>query len=165
MTYRGKGNLGRSGVPWITRDGFVDLAAVPLDGILRHAVSEDEEQFRSSCRILANVYAAGRAEGAIVLYGLLINNGQRLERKEAIVEALRDVRTKECAELLFEELGRIRSSNSTRRYIDAILDCLRRFPVETIRDGFEQLLADKRWSYRMKNKFQAILDDGAFSRS
>ena len=165
MARSGKGSLHGLGMPWITRDGFIDMAAVPLDGVLRQAVSEDEEQFRSSCRILANVYAAGRMEGAIVLYGLLVKYGQSLQRKEAIVEALGYVPTKECAELLFDELGRTKSTNSTRRYIDAILNSLGRFPVETIRDGFERLLADERWSYRMKKKFRAILDDATVSRA
>jgi hypothetical protein len=50
------------------------------------------------------MYAADRSEAAIFLYGLLIHNKRSIERKEIIVEALGHIKTKECAELLFNEL-------------------------------------------------------------
>ena len=39
-------------VPWLTKDGFVDPAKFPIDSILKKAISEKEQDFRSSCRTL-----------------------------------------------------------------------------------------------------------------
>ena len=81
-----------------------------------------------------------------------------MARKELIIEALQHIKTPEAASLLFTELNQIESSNSTRVYIDTILKSLRYFPVDLVEDGFESLLDDARWSYRMKRKFREILD-------
>ena len=145
-------------VPWLTKDGFVDLAKFPIDSILKKAISEKEQDFRSSCRTLVSMYVSGRTEAAIFLYGLLVYNEDDIFRKEAIVEALGHVETKESANLLFRELQHIVSSNSTRSYINTILRSLKYFPLEYVKEGFEELLNDKKWSYRMKRKFRDILE-------
>jgi hypothetical protein len=36
------------------------------------------------------------------------------------------------------------------------------FPLILIEDGFENLLSDSRWSYRMKGKFKDILDQARY---
>jgi len=152
MAKKEKDILKKLGVPWITKDGFLDMAKFPIDSTLKQAVGKNEEEFRSSCRTLISMYVAGRSEIAIFLYGLLIHNNKNIERKEIIVEALGHVKTKESADLLY----------STRRYINSILKSLQRFPLENINEGFETLLLEKKWSYRMKNKFKAILNDDDF---
>jgi len=162
MAKKEKDILKKLGVPWITKDGFLDMAKFPIDSTLKQAVGKNEEEFRSSCRTLISMYVAGRLETAIFLYGLLIHNNKNIERKEIIVEALGHVKTKESADLLFRELHQTVSSNSTRRYINSILKSLQRFPLENINEGFETLLLDKKWSYRMKNKFKAILNGDDF---
>jgi len=162
MANKDKDILQRLGVPWVTKDGFVDMAKSPLDGTLKQAVGKDEEEFSSSCRTLVSMNAASRSEAAIFLYGLLIHNKRNIKRKETIVGALGHMKTKESAELLFSELHQTISSNSTRKYINSVLRSLQMFPLEDIKEGFEQLLSERRWSQRMKNKFKAILNGEDF---
>ena len=151
--------LRKLNVPWITKDGYLDLAKFPIDSVLKQALSVKEQDFQSACRILTSMYDAGRSEAAIFLFGLLIHNADDIVRKEAIVEALGRIKTKETTDLLFRELRITVSSNSTRQYIDRILKSLKRFPLEFIEEGFEELLKDSKWSYRMKRKFKEILED------
>jgi hypothetical protein len=162
MAKKEKDILQNLGVPWATKDGFLDMAKVPLEGTLKQAVGKDEEVFRSSCRTLISMYVASRTEAAIILYGLLIHNKRNIKRKEIIVEALGHIKTKESAELLFSELHQTESSNSTRKYINSLLRSLQMFPLENINEGFEELLSESKWSYRMKNKFKAILNGEDF---
>lgn len=157
MAKKEKDILKELSVPWVTEDGFLDMAKFPIDSTLKQTLSKNDDDFISSCRTLTSMYVAGKFEAAIFLYGLLIQNNENIERKESIVEALGHVKTKESADLLFRELHQTISSNSTRNYINAILKSLKRFPLENISEGFEKLLLEKRWSYRMKNKFKAIL--------
>lgn len=144
-------------VPWLTKDGYLDLNKLPIDSVLTQAVGDNEEQFRSACRVLASMVSAGRTEAGVFLYGLLRFCGDNRVKKESVVEALGTVRTHQSADLLFEELKKTESSNSTRGYINAVLKALRRMPLELVRDGFENLLCDSKWSYRMKRKFEDVL--------
>jgi hypothetical protein len=162
MANKDKDILQRLGVPWVTKDGFIDMAKFPLEGTLKQAAGIDEEKFRSSCRTLVSMHAASRSEAAIFLYGLLIHNKSDIKRKETIVEALGHIKTKESAELLFSELHQTISSNSTRRYLNSVLRSLQMFPLELIEEGFEKLLSERKWSQRMKNKFKAILNGKDF---
>jgi hypothetical protein len=66
--------------------------------------------------------------------------------------------SQQCAAVLFSELRRVKSSNTTRRYIDAILRVLKRFPEELIRTEFEALADDERFSYKMRQKFRALAE-------
>lgn len=150
--------LKRLKVPWITKDGDLDLSKFPIDSTLKQSISTDEETFRSACRTLVSMYTAGRMEAAVFLYGLLIFYRNNRTRKESIVEALGHVKTAEAAHLLFSELNQTESSNSSRGYIKTILKSLRFFPFDLVEDGFNSLLNDSRWSYRMKRKFREILD-------
>jgi len=147
------------GVPWITKDGYLDLAKFPIDSILKQALRANDQDFQSSCRTLASMYVAGRTEAAIFLYGLLVYNCGDILRKEAIVDALGNVKTKESAHMLFRELRNTVSSNATRMYINTILKSLKRFPSESVMEDFKILLNDKKWSYRMKKKFKDILQE------
>ena len=151
--------LRKLSVPWITKDGSLDLAKFPIDSVLKHAISEKGQDFRSGCRLLASMYTSGRFEASIFLFGLLIHNGNDIVRKEEIVEALGYIKTKAAADLLFRELRLTVSSNTTRIYINRVLKSLNRFPLELIEDGFEDLMNDRKWSYRMKKKFKEILEE------
>ena len=103
------------------------------------------------------MYLAGRTEAAVFLYGLLILYRNDRIRKELIVDALGHVKTPAAASLLFSELNQTESSNSSRGYINTIIRSLRRFPLDLVEDGFNGLLNDRRWSYRMRLKFREVL--------
>ncbi len=127
--------LKKLNLPWITDDGYLDWAKFPIDSVLKQALSLEDQVFRSACRTLASMYAAGRAEAGIFLFGLLIHNPDDIIRKAPIVEALVHIQTKEAADLLFRELRITVSSNSTRKYINTILKTLKHFPLEYIEEG------------------------------
>ena len=150
--------LSKLNAPWITKEGYLDWAKFPIDSVLKQALSPKYDEFQSACRTLTSMYSAGRTEAGIFLFGLLIHNADNIIQKTAIAEALVHVQTKQAADLLFRELRLTVSSNSTRKYINSILKTLKHFPLELIEEGFEELLSDKKWSYRMKTKFKEIVE-------
>ena len=152
-------DLSNLNVPWVTKDGFLDLTKLPMESTLAQAVGDDIEEFRSACHLLGSMASAGRTTAAVFLYGLLAFCRDDLTRREPVVEALRYVRTRQAAHLLFEELNQTESSNTTRGYINAVLKALEGFPLECVEDGFERLLSDPKWSYKMKRKFSEILEE------
>ena len=95
--------------PWITKEGFFDPAQFPIDGVLNQALSDDDQQFRSGLNLLQSMYVHGRQEAGVFLLGLLVTCEDDWERRIRIVEALKGIGTKPCAELLFGELKRIKS--------------------------------------------------------
>jgi hypothetical protein len=70
--------------------------------------------------------------------------------------------TRPCADLLFSELKRVKSSNTTRRYLGAVIKALSFMPSELIKEGFEKLAEDRSFSPKMRDKFQAVLDQRLF---
>ncbi len=150
-------------VPWITEEGF-DPAQFPIDGVLKQALSENERGFHSGLTMLGSMYSHGREEAAVFLLGLLVACRDDWERRTAIVDALRGVETAACANTLFNELKRVKSSNTTRRYLAAIVKVLASMPLELVRSGFEALADDKSFSYKMRNKFKAVLSERRFRR-
>lgn len=146
-------------VPWITKDGYLDVTKLPIDSTLAQAVGNNEEEFRSACLMLSSMAYAGRGEAGVFLYGLLTFCGDDRARKELVVGALGYVQTWQSASLLFDELDKTESSNSTRGYINTVLKALEGFPSELVVDGFRNLLSDSKWSYRMKRKFREILGE------
>jgi hypothetical protein len=49
------------GLPqWITAEGTIDLAELPIDGILKQAIDPEFKPFRSACVLLGSMAGAGR---------------------------------------------------------------------------------------------------------
>ena len=145
-------------VPWMTKDGLLDLAKFPIDSILRQAVGNNAEQFRSACTLLSVMYSSGQTEAGVFLLGLLKFCGNDMVKKAQVVDALKQVPSRQAADLLFEELKLTESSNSSRGYVNAILKTLQAFPRRIVEEGFQRLRSDSRWSYKMKRKFWEILE-------
>ena len=143
--------------PWITKEGFFDPAQFPIDSVLKQALSEDDNQFRSGLNLLRSMHGHGRQEAGVFLLGLLVNCEDQWERRIQIVEAMQGINTKPCADLLFGELKRVKSSNTTRRYLAAVIKVLAAMPTELIAAGFESLAQDKTFSQKMRDKFKAVL--------
>jgi hypothetical protein len=108
------------------------------------------------------MYSHGRTEAGVFLMGLLVNCEDNWEKRISIVEAMRGIETKPCAELLFAELKRVKSSNTTRRYLGAVIKVLSAMPSELVEDGFEALAEDKSFSYKMRDKFRAVSEKRIF---
>ena len=149
-------------VPWITKDGHFDPAKYPIDGVLKQALSKTDSDFRSGLNMLASMYAHGRKEAGVFLMGLLLNSDDRWERRIAIVEAMQGIKTQQCADLLFSELRRVKSSNTTRRYLTSVIQVLSLMPLELIQDGFESLAEDKSFGAKMRAKFRRITGEDVF---
>ncbi|MFI5377996.1 MAG: hypothetical protein ACHRHE_01705 [Tepidisphaerales bacterium] len=145
-------------VPWITEKGFFDPAQFPIDAVLKQALSDDPQEFRSAVGLLRSMSDHGRNEAGIFLLGLLISRGDDWEDREVIVRALLDVKTQSCADLLFGELTRVKSTNTTRRYLRAVIDTLSAMPPALVRSGFENLAENKSFTHRMRTIFKNVLD-------
>lgn len=85
--------------------------------------------------------------------------GDDLVKKESVVKALKHIEAAQTADLLFDELDRIESFNSTRCYINTVLKALGGFPLDLVEDGFERLLSDPKWSFKMKHKFRNVFEE------
>ena len=144
-------------VPWITKEGYFDPARFPIDIILKQALSDDDEKFRSGLNMLQSMHRNGREEAGVVLLGVLVNCEDNWEKRIKIVDALSGFHTKPCADLLFGELKRVKSSNTTRRYLGTIITVLSRMPTDLIEKGLEALVQDKSFSPKMRAKFEAVL--------
>ncbi|MGA8348855.1 MAG: hypothetical protein WB773_13805 [Isosphaeraceae bacterium] len=149
-------------VPWITKEGFLDPAQFPIDSVLKQALSDDDRQLRSGLNMLGAMYVHGRSEAGVFLLGLLVNCDDNWEKRIKIVEAMKGIDTKPCADLLFSELKRVKSSNTTRLYLGAVIKVLSDMPSELIEDGFKTLAEDRSFSPKMRDKFRAVLEKRLF---
>jgi hypothetical protein len=145
-------------VPWINEDGYFVPSKFPIDGQLKRTLSEDCEEFRKACSVLQTMYQDGRIDAGVYLLGLLRYYQHDLERLIIVVRYLEYFRTVECADALFAEISRVKSSHTTRTYIKTILEVLKEFPYAMVKEGFERLAEDKNFSYKMRRKFRGILE-------
>jgi hypothetical protein len=108
------------------------------------------------------MYGHGRAEAGVFLLGLLVNCEDNWEKRIKIVEARKGIDTKPCADLLFAELKRVKSSNTTQRYLMTVIKALSYMPSELVQAGFEALAEDRSFSPKMRDKFRAVLENRHF---
>ncbi len=148
--------------PWITKEGFLDTAKFPIDGVLKQALSDDDQQFRTGLNMLSAMCGDGRTEAGVFLLDLLVNCDDNWEKRIKIVEAMKGIDTKPCADLLFSELKRVKSSNTTRRYLGAVIKVLSDMPTELVEEGFQALAEDRSFSPKMREKFRAVLEKRVF---
>ena len=144
--------------PWITAEGSLDLRQFPIDSVLKQSLAENEQDFRTGCTLLGSLLTHGRTEAGVYLLGLMRYWQDDLARLAIIVENLSFFHTATCADALLSEPRRIRSSNTTRGYLNAILKSLSCFPVELVADGLEALAEDHLFSYKMRRKFRDVLE-------
>ena len=136
----------------------IDLTKIPIDSILKQTLSEDMRQFHSGCMLLQSMYHGGKIEAGIYLMGLMHQCRNDLEKLIIVVDCLKFLNTRECADLLFSEMRRVKSSNTTRKYLNMVISTLSCFPLELVEDGFIELADDKDFSYKMRNKFKETLE-------
>lgn len=144
-------------VPWITEEGYLDLTRLPLDSLLRQALSSDPQEAGRAWRTLGSMQQSGRREAGVFLLGLLACLPDAWDRRTVLVECLRGFREPGCVAYLLGELKRVKGSNTTRRYLDAVLETLASLPRELVEDGLGELLEGPGFSPRMRAKFRAVL--------
>jgi len=159
MKKMNKDKLKQLNVPWITSDGYFDVTKFPIDSVLKQTLSNNIDEFRSGCSLLSSMSSRNRFEANIYLIGLLEYFSEDIDRLIIIVESFKFMKNKKCAEVLFKELKRVKSSNTTRRYLNTVLQSLSYFPLEIIEEGFNELIKDNQFTYRMKTKFKEILQN------
>ncbi len=103
---------------WITAEGTIDVAELPIDGILKQAIDPEFERFRSACGLLGCMAGAGGREAGLYLIGLLGFYPSDLQRLEVIAGQLGHFSHESSANALLAEIRRVRSSNTTRQYLD-----------------------------------------------
>ena len=82
--------------------------------------------------------------------------------KSRILHQLGFVKSKEAVvPYLMEELGRTKSDNTTRQWILEILQFLGRCPLRVIREPLEQMLADGRFSFKLKRRVLNLISDSS----
>lgn len=143
---------------WITAEGTIDLTEFPIDGILEQAIDPQFEQFRSACVLLGSIAGAGRLEAGLYLIGLLGYYASDLQRLEVIAGQLAHFPHESSANALLAEIRRVRSSNTTRRYLDRVLRSLAGLPLGLVKSGLEVLAEDTSFSSRMRAKFRNFCD-------
>ena len=139
---------------WMTAEGTIDLAKLPIDGILREAIDPEFERFRSACGLLGSMAGAGRLEAGLYLIGLLGFYPSDLQRLEVIAGQLGQFPQESSANALLAEIRRVRSSNTTRRYLDRVLRSLAVLPLYLVKSGLEGLAEDTSFSPKMRAKFR-----------
>src|SRR5208337_5505477 len=106
------------------------------------ALCDDDRQFRTGLNMLGAMNVHGRIEAGVFLLGLLVNCDDNWEKRIKIVEAMKKIDTKPCTDLLFGELKRVKSSNTTRLYLATVINVLSSMPSALIEDGFQTLAED-----------------------
>jgi hypothetical protein len=152
----GKRNIGFP--RWITAEGTIDLAELPIDGILKQAIDPEFERFHSACRLLGSMAGAGRLEAGLYLIGLLGCYASDLQRLEVIAGQLAHFPHESSANALLGEIRRVRNSNTTRRYLDRVLQSLAVLPLHLVKSELEVLAEDTSFSPRMRAKFRNCCD-------
>jgi hypothetical protein len=146
-------------MPLITKEGYFDPAQFPIESVLKQALSDDHQEFITGLHMLRSMYDHGRTEAGVFLLGRFVNCEDNREKRIRIVKAMTGMHTKPCANLLFGELKRVKSSNTTRRYLGAVIEVLSSMPSDLIEEGFETLAEDKSFSPNMRDKFRAVLEN------
>jgi hypothetical protein len=148
--------------PGITEDGFLDPAQAPIDSVLKQALSDDRREFHAAVSRLRSMYNYGRKEAGVFLIGLLLTCGDNWEKRRAITTALYDVQDEFCVNVLFGELKRVKNTNSTRRYLNEVIDVLSCMPPPLVLPGLEELVVDNSLTPRMRAKVESVRGDLAY---
>jgi hypothetical protein len=143
---------------FITKAGQMTFSQIPLDQPAKDSLNIDDYKFRNACRLLGSMVSENRIDAGLFLIGLLVYYKGNIKRLEVIVENLKYFINSSCANFLFDELINTESNNTNRIYLNSIIDILSFFPKEMVLERFYDLSVDKRFTYRMKNKFLIIID-------
>lgn len=149
----------RQSFPWITEDGYLDVTKFPIDDVLKKTLSDELKDLHTGCVMCSSMVAAGREEAGIYLVGLLRYYASDLRRLEIIANHLGHFHHESAAQALLGEFRRIKSSNTTRIYLNRVLTSLSLMPSHLIVDGLEELANDKSFTPRMRAKFREVLEE------
>jgi hypothetical protein len=134
------------------------MTRLPFDTFINQAVGKNRAHFASACRLLESMASRGRAEAGVFLLGLLTFYREDLDRLEQVAESLRFFPCAPSAHALLAELHRLRWSNTTRRYLNTVVETLRRFPTPLVLDGFNALAADPQQPPSARRRYRDLAE-------
>lgn len=146
----------------------IDLSTVPVDKYITQLQDPDPEKQREAISNLGGLISFGNKEAFKVLFNFFKelpppNTIEEVHFKKELLMYLdrSDTRTILLPHLI-DELYRTPSSNTTRQWISDIFKFFEYSPLDEIREPLEQMLKDKRFSFRLKQKIRYILSQGEY---
>ncbi len=141
----------------------IDWQSVPIDKHVTKLKSKDPIKREEAISNLFGLIAFGNinALNALLNYFINLSPAKSIADVRHKIELLQKLgHTDNNADLLphlVDELYQTPSNNTTRQWISAIFKYLRLLPLEQVQKPIEEMLKDKRFSYRLKNKMKEIL--------
>ena len=144
--------------PEVLEAAWHDPENCSIDPVVKLALSDDAHEYQSALPLLRNMAEFKREEAGVFLIGLLMTCSDRLEKRTAIVELLHTVETDACVDELLGELRRVRSTNKTRPYLQAVIGTLSCMPPKLVCSELETLAEDVSLTPWVRTRVQAALD-------
>lgn len=138
---------------------FHDPENCPIDPVVRLALSDDPQTYGWALELLRNMAEFKRDEAAVFLIGLLMICGGDFEKRIAIVGYLHAVETEACVDVLLGELRRVKSTNTTRRYLQAVVGTLSGMPPKLVHSKLQALADDESLTPWVRTMIEAALAD------
>lgn len=138
---------------------FHDPENCPLDPAAKVALSDDPRTYKWALFLLRNMAEFGRQDAGVFLIGLLMTCGDKWEKRTAIVGMLHAVETDACVDVLLGELRKVKSTNSTRRYLQEVLDALTCLPSKLVRTKLQALAEDVSLTPWVQTRIQTAVDE------
>jgi hypothetical protein len=156
MPSRAKSRVHTAEAPWLTAEG-IDLTRIPIDSLLRQALSPDDEEFRTGCTLLGVMSHCGRVEAGVFLIGLLAQYPHDYGRLTLIAEKLGSFPSPATVGALASELRRVKGSSATRGYLRRVIATLERFPAQLVEAQLLDLSADPQVGPRFRRRLRELL--------
>ena len=156
MPSRIRHHISPTEAPWLTEQRL-DLSRLPIDSVLRQALSPDAEQFRSGCTLLGSMCHAGRVEAGVFLLGLLRQYPEDFARLTLIADALAFFPSLATVDALASELRRVKGSSATRAYLRQIVATFERLPAQLVEEEIQDLSADPQVGTRFRQHLRSLM--------
>lgn len=146
----------------------IDWETMPVDRYVRQLQSPLRKDQEAGISSLAAMISLGNKEAfnELLKYFIKLPPPKTIEEVYLKKEVLKHLELRETKSqvipYLIDDLYKTSSNNTTRQWISAILKFLEHSPKEKIRKPLENMLKDKRFSYRLKKKIKNILYDSSF---
>ncbi|GAB6183352.1 hypothetical protein [Thermodesulfovibrio hydrogeniphilus] len=133
-----------------------------VDDLIEKLESSNEEDRNSAIKKLGKLTHLGNNHAFRALSNYLRKlpppqNIQETHLKIQILEYLKPhKKSSKILPILIDELYKTPSNNTTRQWLNAIFDFMKRLPKEEIQLPLQRMLNDKRFSNKLKNKMMSV---------
>lgn len=140
-----------------------DFTTLPIDEDVKQLKSPKREERDAALTNLENLAGLGNKAAFQEVFNYLqqlppLTTIEEVHFKLGILERLNRPQFRPLlTKYLLDELYNTPSNATTRQWISAILELLRRCPLEDVREPLEKMLSEKRFSYRLKKKVEYLL--------